>query len=363
MRQVLANNNSFDKVKQVATVSWAFIGIGGAIALFFFALSLIRSVLPSFIYAVIIVYLLRPVVSFLVGRRIPRLGAVIITYLVVVGIIVILLVYFVPIIVYQFTVLINNFPRYLKALSRLVLSLEARYHRFSLPSGTDKVIAELASKIRIYGLSVVSHLPETALNVLGGIFNLILGPIIAFYLLKDLPDIKKTLLAIFPERHRQEAEVVIGKIDTALGGFLRGQALIALLVGITIGIYLWIIGVNFAFLLGALAGILNIIPYFGPIAGGAIASLVALLQSPFKALLVIIGMLVIQQIDGVVISPNILHHTVNVHPAAIILALLIGGTLFGFFGLLLAIPIAAIVKALLAYYILKPETAKPSSRS
>lgn len=339
-----------DRWRRIGIYTWTALGLIGLIAVFFYLVGLLKPVLPPFIYAFIIVYLLRPIVDFFVRLRIPHLLAVIITYVIFIVIFSLLVFYLLPVVINQITGLISNMPAYFRAAAKVFDVLQERFYRLSLPKGTDKVFNELALRAQRYGLSLVGSLPETTTGIFGSLLNIILGPIIAFYLLKDISSIRETIYSLFPEYYRKEVRIVINKVNFIVGGFLRGQALVSLVVGTTIGFYLWIIGVKFAFLLGLLAGILNIIPYFGPIVGGAVAALVALFQSPILALEVIIGMLVIQQFDSVIISPNIMRRAVDLHPALIIFSLLAGGVLAGFLGLLLAIPVAAVAKALVMYY-------------
>lgn len=345
----MANNEQ--KYYQQAAVTFAAV-IGGLVltALILFAIYAIRGVLPPFLYALIIVYLLRPVVNFLVSKNMSRLLAVSLTYLIIIIVLGVALTFLIPVLIEQLRDFILHFPQFLKAFGRYLTRLQIAFYKIELPSLAQEAFNQLILRAKKLAVLWAQQLPEMTASLFGGLFNLVLAPILAFYLLKDLPAIKETIVSLVPVKYRDNFLHLTKEIDVAVGGFLRGQLLIALIVGVTISIYLLIIGVKFAVLLGLLAGILNIIPYFGPIVGGAIAALVALFQSPTLALLVIIGMIVIQQVDGLLISPNIMRQTVNLHPVVIILALLIGGSFFGFLGLLLAIPVAAVGKALLIHY-------------
>lgn len=342
--------------QQLAIVFAAVIGGLLLTALILFLLYYIRGVLPPFLYALIIVYLLRPVVNFFVSKNMSRLVAVSLTYLIILLILAIALTLLVPILINQVRDFILHFPQFLKVLGAYLTRLQIAFYRIEFPKFVQDAFEQLVLRSKKLAVLWAQKLPEMTASLFGGLFNLIISPIIAFYILKDLPAIKETLVKLVPPQYRDNFLHLTKEIDIAVGGFLRGQLLIALIVGITISVYLLIIGVNFAILLGLLAGILNIIPYFGPIVGGAIAALVALFESPTLALLVIAGMIVIQQLDGVLISPNIMRQTVDLHPVIIILALLIGGSFFGFLGLILAIPVAAVGKALLLHYYFEPQT-------
>lgn len=339
-----------DRYKRIAIISWALIGILILLYAFLYVADILRPALSPFLYAFIIVYLLRPIVNFFVKLKIPNLLAVIITYIIFILIFVLTILYLLPVVIAQVSGILSHLPQYYQRVNHLFSLWQSRYHRLTLPRGTDEVLYELTIRLQKYGLSIASALPETTTGIFGGLFNLVIAPIIAFYLLKDMSAVRETFLNLFPPRKRDEVLIVVRKINNIVGGFLRGQALVSLIVGTTIGLYLWLIGVKYAFLLGLLAGILNIIPYFGPMVGGAVAAGIAFIQSPILALWVVVGMVIIQQVDGLVISPSILHHTIDLHPAWIIFSLLTGAVLMGFIGLLFAIPVAAVVKALVMYY-------------
>ncbi|HEB12686.1 MAG TPA: AI-2E family transporter [Actinobacteria bacterium] len=340
-----------DRSRDVAILFAAIIGGIFLTALLFLLIYEIRGVLPPFIYAFVIVYLLRPLVNVMVSRNIPRLLAVSIVYILVIFFLILTFVFVVPMVINQISELATNFPAYSKGGLKSISDLQLAFYKIHLPREVESLFEEMTNSARNSALIIISKLPETTFSFFGGIFYIILAPILAFYILKDLPDIKRNLIEMIPLRFRGSVEKVLKEIDFAVGGYLRGQVLISIIVGTIISIYLLIIGVKFAILLGMLAGVLNIIPYFGPIVGGAVAATVALFDSPRLALFVIIGMIAIQQLDSAVISPTIMRHTVNLHPAIVIFALLVGGTLFGFLGLIMAIPVAAVAKALLLHFV------------
>lgn len=344
-------NDNGERSRQAAILFAAIIGGILVTAVLFLLVYEIRGVLPPFFYAFIIVYLLRPLVSFFARKNTPRIAAVSLVYLLGLLVTTVIVLFLLPLVIVQVRELITHFPRYLQAGLDYFSEARVAFYKIDMPDSLEPILAEISIRTRTQAFRVFSGLPETTAGVFGGLFNLVLAPIIAFYILKDLPVIKETMIGLFPQRYRHEILHVLKEIDFAVGGFVRGQILVSLVVGATIGVFLLALGVNFAILLGILAGVLNIIPYFGPVFGGGVAVIVALFQSPRLALIVVIGMIVIQQIDSAIISPVIMRHAVNLHPVVVILALLIGGTLFGFLGLLMAIPVAAVAKALLLHYV------------
>lgn len=334
----------------MAFAVWTSVGILLLLAALSWVLSYIGSVFYPFVYAAVLAYLLRPIVERLADLGLPRLVAVLLTYIIVFAVLALLLEFIVPVIIAQIMAFVDHFPAYSRSVVKYFNQARSSYLRTDLPSGSTRIINQLASNLRDRGMVLFQGLPDAGIGIFGGLLNLVLAPVIAFYVLKDLPVIRATLLELFPERHRDNVAVVLHQVDFVLGGFLRGQALVSLVVALTTGLALWIAGVNFPLLLGLLTGILNIIPYFGPIAGGAAAATVALFQSPTKALIVIVIMFAVQQLDGMIISPVIMKHAVDLHPTVIIFSLLFGGAVFGFVGLLVAIPVAAMVKALVMYF-------------
>jgi predicted PurR-regulated permease PerM len=327
--------------------------IGGVLvtAIVFFLIYQISGALLPFVYALIIVYLLRPLVNLMVMRNIPRIVAVSTIYLLLLLLITLMLIFLVPNLIAQISEFILDFPDYVRAGLDYFAQLRIAFLRIDLPQGAEGLLDELSERTRATALAIAAGLPQRMVGFLGGLLNLILGPIIAFYILKDLPAIKETLFGLVPEGRRKETMHIVKELDYAVRSYIKGQLLIAFIVGAAVAIYLAVIGVNFALLLGVIAGILNVVPYFGAIAGGALATIVALFESPRLALLVVIGITVIQQIESAVISPTVMRHAVQLHPSLIILSLLIGGTLFGFLGLILSIPVAAIAKALFLHYV------------
>ena len=189
------------------------------------------------------------------------------------------------------------------------------------------------------------------MGLFSGLFIYLLTPILAYYLLRDKAIICEKINGIFPCAYKQRIAYLCREIDRVLTKFIRGHLLLALIVGILMAIGLSIINVKFAILLGIFAGVLDLVPYFGPILGAIPAVAIALLDSKSKAIYVIIITVLIQQLESNYLSPKILGESVGLHPLAIIFVVLAGGHLFGFLGLVLAVPAAAIGKIIINYYL------------
>ena len=201
-----------------------------------------------------------------------------------------------------------------------------------------------------------SRSPSTGVgSVTSGIFEFVLvflvGPVLAFYFLIDLPNVQKRLLGVVPENRRSEFAHVGNQLNVALGGFLRGQLLVAFIVGIMLSFGYWLIGLNFYLLIGLIGGLLNIVPFLGPWVGGALGVTIALttgdITTAFWALVVAV---VVQQIDNNFVSPTVLRATVQLHPAVTLLVLILAGAIAGVWGVIIAVPLTASIRILLGHW-------------
>jgi predicted PurR-regulated permease PerM len=337
-------------------VAWAAIGVLllGYIV-FRYALYPIRIIFPPLVVALVLVYVLNPLVSRLQQRGMSRLLASLLTYLVFVSLIVVGLRYLIPVLADQVREFAGSVP---DLIDRAQSSLRDFAERLGLNVGT--------------GLFLDPENQQQVVNFLGGMLSftrglfhvaliLILGPILAFYLLVDLPKIRRGLQAFIPTRRRAEVESVLRDLGRALGGFFRGQLLVALFVGIASSLGLYIVGLPYWAVIGMIAGLFNLIPMIGPFIGAIPALFIAFTTTTAgegllrlkpgwpMALGATIALLTVQQIDNHIISPNIVARTVRLHPVTVMLGLLSGGTILGVWGMLLAVPTIAAVKILLLH--------------
>lgn len=199
------------------------------------------------------------------------------------------------------------------------------------------------------GIVTGSDIANNLSKIGGGIFNLFLGTVIAFYILKDQEFFirlwRKFLHVVLPLKANGRLTEILYEMNIVISKFLRGQLLDALIIAVLSSIALSVVGIDFAIFIGFFAGLANIIPYFGPIIGSVPAVIVALLDGSIsKAVLSVVVLLGIQQIDGAVISPRVVGDSTGLHPVFVLLAVIIGGKYFGLVGMLVAVPVAAIIK-------------------
>jgi len=187
-------------------------------------------------------------------------------------------------------------------------------------------------------------------SVISGLIIIVLGPVMAFYLLVDLPRLRRGAMALIPPGRREEIKGLMDRIGTAVGGFFRGQLLVALFVGVASSIGLWAIGLPYWLLVGMVAGIFNLVPLVGPFIGGGLAVIIALVSGePLKAVWAALVLLAVQQIDNHLISPNVMGRTVQLHPVVVMLALLVGASFAGLFGMLVVVPLVAMAKIIFLF--------------
>lgn len=312
---------------------------------------LLLEIFAPFILAIAFAYILNPLVKLLCSKGIPRLWSVLAIYLSIAILVLLFSVTLIPRMTAEVTKLIETLPQYSNEASEYIYDLYLRYNKNveSLPeefAGVKDLLRININRFQEITINVVSAITEGLLSLFSKVVGLVLIPILAFYFLKDAEEFKKGIVLFIPSGWRKETVTIARDIDSVLGGFIRGQLIVAAFVGILTALSLLTLRVNFAVLVGLIAGAANVIPYFGPFIGIVLGVLFALMDSPIKALWVIVVLTIVQQIESAILSPKIVGERVGVHPIVVILALLIGGKFFGLVGLLIAVPTAGVIKVL-----------------
>ncbi len=304
----------------------------------------VRVIFPPLILAGAIVFLLNPVVSALQRRGVPRAAGAGLAYLGVLGgfILAGLLIY--PIAADQARELSDDWPE-IRAEAEGWIDDVADASKGTFFEFTRADLEDAFSADDTTFRQQLDQARDIGLRIFHVLLILILSPIIAFYLLVDAPRVREVMESLIPPGAKDEVMHVAHRLNRAIGGFFRGQIMVATIVGVMCSAGLLAIGLRFWFLVGMIAGLFNIIPLIGPWVGGVPGIVIAVTTgSTLQAFGVVAVMVVAQQIDNHFITPQVMQRAVQLHPAAVILALLAGGTLGGFFGLLMAVPIAAVLK-------------------
>lgn len=306
----------------------------------------LRAVLAPFLLAMIISYVLNPIVRLLNERKVPRTIAVLLIYAVFITSVTVIMLNLIPMFMKQLKELNEHMPQLsMKAQDWFDGLNRNKMLPGSIREGINHSLIDMQNSISESVSKFVNEI-GTTLNML---FIAFIIPFLAFYILKDYRLIEKTALAVVPQAHRKKTVKLLIDIDTALGNYIRGQLLVCLIVGILSYIGYWLIGMPYPLLLASLVAIFNIIPYLGPFFGAAPAILMASTISMKMLVMVVIVNLVVQMLEGNVVSPQVVGRTLNMHPLVIIFALLVGGELAGVIGLILAVPFFAVMKVILQH--------------
>ncbi|KKB36373.1 AI-2E family transporter [Bacillus thermotolerans] len=300
------------------------------------------SLLP-FLLGGFFAYLLHPLVKIMVERGLPRTAAILVIYILFFSLIGVGLVKGTPVFIHQLKELSQSAPALSNLYERQVTALEVE--TLSWPDGVQEKIHNRIIRFEQWLSGLVERFMNMVLKAVNFLLLLAIVPFISFYLLKDASSVKKIAWKLTPKVWRTRGVRFVKELDRSLGGYIRGQLFVCLLIGTTATLLFTLIGLKYAVLLGLVIGFTNVIPYFGPIIGAIPALFVALTISVQTAIYAVIIVFALQFLEGNVLSPWIVGKSVHLHPLIIIGALLIGGEAGGVIGLIAAVPILIIIKS------------------
>lgn len=317
----------------------------------------IRLLFPPLALAGILIYLLNPVVTAFERRGMHRVIGTTLAYLVLGGVLVGLSILVVPVLVRQTGELIENIPDIAVGLQDTVnnqlrrMGIVQRVTFDPQSTETQTAVQQFVEDNREQMIELLRGAGTVVAGLVAGLVAIVLAPVLAFYVLADLPRLSDGVRRLIPPASRSEVVDVTQRILRTVGAYVRGQLLVATFVAVATAIGLAIVGLPFWALVGVVAGVFNLIPFVGPFVGGLLGAVVALTvgNGLGQAIAVVIVMVVVQQIDNHVITPGVLSRTVHVHPVTIILALATAASLFGILGMLVAIPLLAAAKLVVVY--------------
>ncbi|MFT8872418.1 MAG: AI-2E family transporter [Sporolactobacillus sp.] len=308
---------------------------------------ILTSLAAPLIISILFYYLLRPPVLLLCRFNVPKALAILIIYLIVIGLIVAIFVGIVPRLYSEFLSLINNMPHFVKQFSHQMYEIEKSpfLKKMGLNNVTLTNVANRFSKnMSQMTTSIVNNTLSIIQSVTGTMLLVVTIPFILFYLLKDGEGMARTLVRFIPEEHRERGRDILKDMDGALSGYIQGQMIVLLFDFVCILIWYSAIHLHYSLILALVILVTNVIPFIGSFIATVPAVIVAFIQDPVLAIYVIIGVIVVQQIEGNVVSPFVMGRKLDVHPLTIICILLVAGNLAGIIGMLLAIPFYAVCK-------------------
>jgi predicted PurR-regulated permease PerM len=323
-----------------------------------------RPVLVPFILGLVLAYLLLPLIQWLERHMPSRLRAwrvarplsIVLTYLLFLLIIAGVVAFIVPVMAEQVGTFIQRVPQYYEQLGDLVQDIR-EWYEVSIPEDWKTSVEENLSEIAQEALGAVQEnlfgVIRSVLGSLNFLIGLVIIPFWLFYILQDENQVKEGILEALHPELRADVQSLVALVDHVLSAYVRGQLLLCLFVGVLATIAMFIIGVPFAPVLGLIAGIFEVLPNIGPYLGAVPAILVALATNPVSAIWVAVAFFAIQLIENLVLVPRISGKSVKLHPALVMMVLVIGGQLAGFWGMLIAVPVTAVIRDVFLYLYLR----------
>jgi predicted PurR-regulated permease PerM len=344
--------------KQSAEVThhfeWAWVAVLAFLALVGFLLYLLGPILAPFFTAIILAYICQPIVGWMERKGINRTIATILAILLMVGSAVVFVIILIPLFVAEAQALSQQFPAFVEAVRTNVLPWIKQHFGVDVPLDAQAIkqwvtenlkdgeTGKAAGKI---GASVFAKIGVGGLAVIGFLVNLVLVPVVMFYFLRDWPKLVAFVDNTIPRRFHEQVERFSKQVDGVLAEFLRGQLSVMVVMAIFYSAALWMVGLQFALPVGIMTGILVFVPYLGSVSGFLLGTVAAFMQfQSFSGVWPVWAVFAVGQLlEGFAVTPFLVGDRIGLHPVAVIFALLAFGQLFGFVGVLLALPLSAVL--------------------
>jgi len=247
----------------------------------------------------------------------------------------------------EFDKFIIDLPSLVTRIQDLGAQLEHRASLLEIPVNINTVIQQTIASAASFSADLVRRMLQAIFGFATSIVQLVVVPVLTYYFLKDWLILKERLIMLFAVDSRNRVRNVIEELSVVISGYIRGQVLISVVIGVIVFCGMYILKIDYPLVLGLLAACTETIPIIGPIVGSIPAIMLAYLVSPALALKVIIFYIIVHQIENHIVVPNIMGHTIALHPVVVIISLLIGGQLLGIIGMMLAVPATAILRVVI----------------
>ena len=316
---------------------------------------LLAPVITPFLMGALLAYLGDPLVDRLEAKKLSRTSSVVIVFVIILLVVVAIPLVLLPLIEQQISALVTNFPKYIDWIQQNVIPVISQALNVDpdlLNTATLK--QSIASHWRDVGGiagNVMSGITKSGFVLLAWLANLVLVPVVTFYLLRDWDVLVERIHQLIPRKQEPTVAKLAKQSDEVLGQFLRGQLMVMVALGTVYSVGLWIVGLDLALLVGMIAGLVSFVPYLGFIVGIILAGIAAIMQFGDMIYLLYVAIVfgVGQALEGMLLTPLLVGDKIGLHPVAVIFAVMAGGQLFGFVGILLALPVAAVVVVILRH--------------
>lgn len=324
-------------------------------------LTLLAPVLTPFVGAMLLAWLGDPLCQRLEAKGLSRNQAVALVFFGFLLLFLLALLVLIPQLEAQISYLVSHFPTYLAWLKAKVLPWLEGYLGYSLGQSTDIQFLGVLQKLlgehwrEAGGLLklMLGSIAHSGSALLGLLVNLLLIPVLGFYLLRDWRELTQGLYSLLPRRFAPIIGQLSGESDAMLSAFIKGQLMVMLSLGIIYSLGLWMLGIKVALLIGLIAGLVSFVPYLRLILGVLMAGVAAVLQ--FQSVTPLLGVAIVfligQVAESIYLTPKWVGEQIGMHPVAVIFAIMAGGQLFGFFGVLVALPVAAVAMVWLKHMV------------
>ena len=324
------------------------------LAILFYVLSKLKWLFIYFSIALMLAYFFDPLYKYLISKKAPKVLAIIVVFGIIIALLILTIFFLIPSVINQLNILYNEIPKFINSYQTLILSLEPQLSRFIDPADVESLLKENLSELQksILGFSqtIIIYLSNIVSSIT---FGVVIVPLILFYLMRDIFIFKENLYIFVSKENKKEFKEVLEEIDNIVSGFIRGRIIVCFIVGTLIGIGLYFLNLKFALIIGIVSGVFNFIPYLGPIVGVVLALIFALGQPWWILLMIVVLFILVNQLEAIYLNPNILGKELGLHPLTVILSMLICGLLLGILGVLVAVPLAAILKVLFFRYLIQ----------
>lgn len=320
-----------------------------------FLLYLLAPVLTPFIIAALFAYMGDPLVDRLEARKLSRTVSVVIVFVIIFAVVLLIPVVLIPLLEQQVSTLMVKLPGYLDWVQKEIVPRLAQMLGVN-PGDLDirqvqKIAMQHWQQAGGVAATVLASAKQSGFVMLAFLANLVLVPVVTFYLLRDWDVLLGHIRSLIPKKYLDDVITLTRNSDEVLGAFLRGQITVMFCLGVVYSVGLWIVGVDLSLLIGMIAGVVSFVPYLGFIVGIVLAGIAAFMQ--FHEFLPLLWVALVfgvgQALEGMLLTPLLVGDKIGLHPVAVIFAVLAGGQLFGFFGVLLALPVAAVIMVLLRF--------------
>jgi len=334
------------------------VGLPVLIILIWLTASMVTTALFVFLSATLLSLILNPLVKQLESLKIPRFLGVFIVYAALLAVIVVFFILIIPPTITQLQLLINNLPGYGETVRQQIESWKTALQGLNLGFDVGGQISKLADRLQNAIVDLGPTILAYSINFVGALSQFLLIVIISIYMLLDARRIGRFIRSMFPKDSEEDADMFVQRTQRAVTHWIQAQALLSLLIGLSVGLGIWFLGLigvwpegaSYSVFFGAWAGLTEFIPYLGPILGAIPPVVTALFASPWAALAVVVVFVFIQEVEAHILVPNIMGTAMGVHPLVVIFAMIAGAEIRGIIGILLTLPMVALGREIVVFF-------------